>query len=196
MLECKEIIKNIVSFWLCKLNMFQIIEVFERNIQNSKIDLKDFSKTFKEILRIFLDNTIYIMNLGDSFFWKGINLHWIRYQFYARAINFVQFYYTRYQLTLFLVILFTMISSVMQMMYAGMMSSNRRYQSMIAQRRMRMMRVMMTEESDCCGSGLMLRLHTLLDLALHLPENRMMRRPSCQMERKHGRRPLKQPGRR
>lgn len=80
-------------------------------------------------------------------------------------------------------------------MYGRMMPSDRWYQGMIAQCRMRMMWVMMTEKSDRCGSGLMLSLHALLDLTLHLTQNRMMRRPSCQVERKHRRRPLKQSGR-
>jgi len=101
----------------------------------------------------------------------------------------------RFLLTLLFVLFLSMISSMMQMMYSRMMPSDRRYQRMIAQCRMRMMRVMMTEESDRCGSGLMLGLHALLDLALHLTQNRMMRWPSCQVERKHRRRPLKQPGR-
>lgn len=88
-----------------------------------------------------------------------------------------------------------MISGMMQMMYTRMMPSDRRYQGMIAQRRMRMMRMMMTEESDRRGSSLMLSLHALLDLALHLTQYRMMRRPSCQVEWEHRRRSLEQPGR-
>lgn len=88
-----------------------------------------------------------------------------------------------------------MISCMMQMMYTRMMPSDRRYQRMIAQRRMWMMRMMMTEKSDRRGSGLMLSLHSLLDLALHLTQNRMMRRPSCQVEWEHRCRPLEQPGR-
>lgn len=100
-----------------------------------------------------------------------------------------------HQLTFLLVLFLSVISSMMQMMYSGMMPGDRRYQRMIAQRRMRMMRVMMAEESDRRGSSLMLGLHALLYLALHLSQNRMMRRPSCQMEREHRRRSLKQPGR-
>lgn len=57
-----------------------------------------------------------------------------------------------------------------------------------------MMRVMMTEEPRSSRGDLML-LHRLLDLALNLSENRMMRRPSCQMERKHRCRPLEEPSR-
>lgn len=101
----------------------------------------------------------------------------------------------KHQLTFLLVLFLSVISSMMQMMYSGMMSGDRRHQRMIAQRRMRMMRVMMTEESDGRGSGLMLGLHALLYLALHLSQNRMMRRPSCQMKREHRRRSLEQPGR-
>lgn len=99
------------------------------------------------------------------------------------------------KLTLLFVIFFPVISIMMHVMHSWMMSGDRRYQRMIAQRWMRMMRMMMTEESDRRGSGLMLSLHTLLDLTLHLSQNRMMRRPSCQMERKHRCRSLKQPGR-
>lgn len=75
----------------------------------------------------------------------------------------------RFPVATFLLVLFlSMISSMMQMMYTRMMPSDRRYQGMIAQRRMWMMRMMMTEKSDRRGSGLMLSLHSLLDLALHL----------------------------
>lgn len=71
------------------------------------------------------------------------------------------------QLTFLLVLFLSVISSMMQMMYSGMVPGDRRYQRMIAQRRMRMMRVVMAEESDR-GSGLMLGLHALLYLALYL----------------------------
>lgn len=76
-----------------------------------------------------------------------------------------------------------------------MVASYRRHQGVVPQCRMRMMRMMMTEEPDSGGGCLVLGLHRLLYLALNLPEDRMMRWPSCQVKRKHRCRPLEQSGR-
>lgn len=88
-----------------------------------------------------------------------------------------------------------MIGTVMKMMGGRMVASYRRHQGVVPQCRMRMMRMMMTEEPDSGSRRLMLGLHRLLYLALYLAEDRMMGWPSCQVERKHGCRPLEQPGR-
>lgn len=97
--------------------------------------------------------------------------------------------------TFLLVILVGMIGTVMKMMGGRMVASYRRHQGVVPQCRMRMMRMMMTEEPDSGSRRLMLGLHRLLYLALYLAEDRMMGWPSCQVERKHGCRPLEQPGR-
>ena len=97
-------------------------------------------------------------------------------------------------LTFLLVILVGVIGAVMKMMGGRMVASYRRHQGVVPQCRMRVMRMMMTEEPDSGGGCLVLSLHRLLYLALNLPEDRMMRWPSCQMKRKHRCRPLEQSG--
>ncbi|KOX71523.1 hypothetical protein WN51_02392 [Melipona quadrifasciata] len=98
-------------------------------------------------------------------------------------------------LTFLLVILVGVIGAVMKMMGGRMVASYRRHQGVVPQCRMRMMRMMMTEEPDSGGGCLVLSLHRLLYLALNLSEDRMMRWPSCQVKRKHRCRPLEQSGR-
>lgn len=98
-------------------------------------------------------------------------------------------------LTFLLVILVCVIGAVMKMMGGRMVASYRRHQGVVPQCRMRVMRMMMTEEPDSGGGCLVLSLHRLLYLALNLSEDRMMRWPSCQVKRKHRCRPLEQSGR-
>jgi len=102
--------------------------------------------------------------------------------------------YRAYLLTLLLIVLVSVVRRVMQMMHAGVvMAGDGRHEGVIAQRGVRVVRMMMAEEPDRRRGGLMLSLlHALLYLALHLAQDRMMRRPSRQVERKHRRRPLEQ----
>lgn len=121
------------------------------------------------VSRVIYENCIF-----NAYNWFELNPNWI----FSESTSH------RHSLTFLFVILLAVISSMMQMMRSRMMTADRRYQRMIAQCRMRMV-LMMIEKPCCRGGRLMLGLHTLLYLALHLAQNRMMRWPACQMQREY-----------